>query len=490
MEPFVTSRYIRTVRRPEGHAVYHSLFGGLALLDDEALALLRFHDSPASLGAAAELPRYRHASERVRRLVQEFQSRAFLVPDDFDERSIVDDEIESRLATCHTGNLVRALQLVVANECNFRCKYCFVKTMWTTPERTELQASPTNQRMTPEVARQAMDASLGLVRRHGHGALHVEFFGGEPLTNWPLVEGILQQYGASSDGVAIGYSITTNGSLVTEAIARTLAQHAVTVAMSFDSPTSTDRVLAHSAQRSGRELLGGKLRLLRDAGNRVNFNSVLSKDTARNFDGKLLVDYAIEHGVAMIGLILDLDPEFYQDEELKRITADKVIETHRYGNERGLPIVGYWHQTFAQLAGRQGHSLRTGYKSCPAEGCKLSVEPDGHLFVCKCCGTQLGTIADLDVALASETYREYARKGFQAAPECAGCEIEGFCSGVCMGAIEKRYGKLGTIEPAACSLFREITERLITGAPASSIARLALAEPAAAQVSPAAAQPA
>lgn len=467
MQSFVTSRYLRTLRRPDGHAVYHSLFGGLALLDDQALAVLRSFDVPGSLSAGDDA--------RRGWMLDEFRARAFLVPDAFDERAVLDEEVEARLATCADGRLVRALQLVVSNECNFRCKYCFVKTMWSSPERTELQAAPSNRRMSTDVAFQAMDASLELARRHPRDALYVEFFGGEPLTNWPVVEAVLQRYGAVFDGTAIRYSITTNGSLVDDHIARVLRDHDVTVALSFDSPASTDRVSPHLARRSARELLEGKIRALRRAGCGVNFNSVLSKDTVSHFDGRALVDYALEHGVRMVGLILDLDLDFYAREDLKRLAAEEVLSTYHYGHSCGLPIVGYWYQTFAQLAGHQGINLQTGYKTCPAEGCKLSVEPDGHLFICKCCATPLGHITKLDEALAGDAYRAYVRKGFQNAPECAGCEIEGTCSGVCMGALEERYGGLDVIEPAACDLFREITRRLVTEVSPDRIEHLTLA---------------
>jgi len=473
MDELVPSRYLRIFPRPDGHAVYHGLFGGLAVLDDGALALLR--GGPAAMRRAATgTPR---ARQRCHQLASEFQARGFLVPDGFDERAVIEEGAAARIERCRTGHLVRALQLVVANECNFRCKYCFAKTMWRSPERTELQSSPSNQVMSAAVAHRAMDELLALVRGQGHDTLQVEFFGGEPLTNWPVIASVLECYGNGRAGdVAIRYSTTTNGSLLTREMADVLQRYGVTVTMSFDSPASTDRVLAHAERRTARELLEDKLDLLRAAGNWVTFNSVLSKETVERFDGAALVDYALERGVRMIGLILDLDPEFYAQEELKRLAARHVLATHQYGSERGMPVVGYWHQTFAQIAGWQPSTLRSGYKTCPAEGCKLSVEPDGHLFICKCCGTLLGHISRLREALATEAYQAYAQKGFQNAPACTGCELEGFCSGLCVGAVEKQRGRLGVIEPTACDLFREINRGLVLQAPPGRLDRLAVSE--------------
>ena len=124
-------------------------------------------------------------------------------------------------------------------------------------------------------------------------------------------------------------------------------------------------------------------------------------------------------------------------------------------------MVGYWHQIFNQIAGSQPLNLLSGYKTCPATGCKLSVEPEGHVFICKCCSGYLGHVARPDAVLQSEQYKRYAMQAYRNAPECDGCEIEGFCSGVCMGALEKKYHRIDMTEKGACQVYRGITRRLL-----------------------------
>lgn len=97
-------------------------------------------------------------------------------------------------------------------------------------------------------------------------------------------------------------------------------------------------------------------------------------------------------------------------------------------------------------------------------------------LACKCCGTLLGHVSRLREALSTEAYRAYAQKGFQNAPACTGCELEGFCSGLCVGAVEKQRGRLGVIEPTACDLYREINRGLVRQAAIGRLDRLAVSE--------------
>jgi len=73
----------------------------------------------------------------------------------------------------------------------------------------------------------------------------------------------------------------------------------------------------------------------------------------------------------------------------------------------------------------------------------------------------MGHITDLDIVLHSPQYEAYALKAYYNAPECKGCEVEGFCSGVCMGALEKKYNKIDTIESGTCTIYKKITRKLI-----------------------------
>lgn len=458
MERIKTSKYIQIVRRTNDYAVYHSLFGQLCFIDQDGIDFLTSFHVPKTVDEVIQSNNHYNPSD-IESYIHELKARCFLVPDILDEYKIIENDSEERKNHLKSGYLVRALQLIVTNACNFRCKYCIIDDAYNSKERSEFQHSASNQQMSFEVARMSVETLIKLLRKNGNEYLNIEFFGGEPLMNWPVIESVLETFKNGEDDIGILYSITTNGSLITERMAEVFRKYGVTVVISFDSPNNTERICADG--RNCTELIKRSLEILKKNENYVTFNSVISKETINDFDGRSLVDFAKYFNVRMIGLILDLDLDFYRDNANKERVLEILWDTYTYAETQQMPIVGYWHQVFNQIIGRQPINLLSGYKTCPATGCKLSVEPAGHMFICKCCSGYLGTIQTMGEVLSSDMYEEYAMRAYRNAPGCEGCEIEGFCSGVCMGSLEKKYGSLHVIEGSSCDIFRRITKRLI-----------------------------
>ncbi len=157
-------------------------------------------------------------------------------------------------------------------------------------------------------------------------------------------------------------------------MAETLKNYGVTVTVSFDAPNKIERSIIK--KEKGGERVKRNLEILKKNGNWVTFNSVISKETLDDHDVKALVDIAKYYNIAMIGLILDLDLKFYENEANKEKVLKELWSTYQYGQSQGIPIVGYWHQIFNQIISKQPINLLSGYKTCPATGCKLSVEPE------------------------------------------------------------------------------------------------------------------
>lgn len=458
MERIRMSKYIQIVKRARDYAVYHSLFGNLCLIDQGGIDFLKSFQVPRTITETIRSLAHYDPSE-IRTYLRELKARYFLVPDGCDEYEIIDNDIAERKHHLKSGYLVRALQLVVSNVCNFRCTYCIIDDAYNSRERSEFQHSASNQQMSFEVARTSVEKLMELLRENGNDYLNIEFFGGEPLMNWSVIESILETFKNGEDDVGILYSITTNGSLITERMAEIFKKYNVTVVISFDSPENTERICADG--KNSIELVKRSLDILKRNEACVTFNSVISRETIEAFDGRSLVDFAVKYGVRMIGLILDLDLDFYRNDAHKEQVLDILWDTYSYAETRGMPVVGYWHQIFSQILGRQAINFYSGYKTCPATGCKLSVEPAGHVFICKCCSGYLGHISQIQEVLSSDMYEEYAMRAYRNAPACEGCEIEGFCSGVCMGSLEKKYGSLHRVEDSSCDIFRRITRKLI-----------------------------
>jgi uncharacterized protein len=166
-------------------------------------------------------------------------SQVFGVDDDFADAlsAAATADVPALLASAGLGQRVfvgntplkdppmRALSLAVAQRCNLSCTYCYA-------EGGHFGAPPRN--MEWEVAEAAVTR---LVDAAAPGErINIAFLGGEPLTNSALIHraAALAVERAAAKGVRIGFAITTNGTLLTEAEGDFLARFGFSVTISID----------------------------------------------------------------------------------------------------------------------------------------------------------------------------------------------------------------------------------------------------------------
>lgn len=503
------SRHLHVVQRSNDVAVYHTLFGNLSLLDDDALSLLDSFNTPASPLEVAK-------SARELELLSEFRERLFLVPADADERSFIEQDKAFRSANLESGYLLKGIQLILTNDCNLGCSYCFQETI--KPQEpaplvkygrfinlTVVSNAPATasaggcgsgartatssvvapradtKRMSAETAISTVRHAVDAVRRAGNTAMSIEFFGGEPLVNWPTIEAVLDVFGDGSQTTASGpgmtpvrlfYSMTTNATLVTDDIARKLRRHNVTVTVSFDSPRNVNRTTKRGTSADPQILKG--LTTLARHDSIMTFNTVVSVSNVDDLDIEGLLQTARDCKVRAIGVILDLDVKPYEDRMAMDRVVDRIIDICARARDYAIPITGYWHQIYEQIVGEQLLNLQKGYKTCAAEGCKLSFEPNGDVTHCKTTEKTIGTAERLQDVFKSKWYQLSAMKAYETTPFCRGCIVEGFCSGLCMGTLQKTYNDMNTIVPPACEVYRSVTERLVQMIPEQRAAELGL----------------
>lgn len=459
MEMLKTSKYFQTVRRTDGFAVFHSLFGRLSHVDMKTKDFIDTFQRPTSVEKIISEYSGYYAKE-LTVLINELKSRSLLVPVDTDEYEVVKRDMRFRELCLPTGYLVRALQLIISNSCNFSCKFCFFKNH-VSASRLDLAERESNMQMSPDMARMAIENVLNIQRKNGQKSLTIEFFGGEPLMNWPVINYVLETFGHNErEGFPqINYSVTTNGKAMTREMAEIFKKNNVTVTVSYNFPTACEEPDRqkypnfHPVKKS--------LEILKETGNNLTFNTVLSTDALEYFDSKSYVDLCLYYNVQMIGLILDLDLKFYKNKANGNKAMDTIMETFQYAKQQRIPVVGYWHEPFAQITGHQALNFDSGFKCCPGEGCKLSVEPEGHVFVCKGCSEGIGHISKPEKIFTHPKYIEYAFHAYRNAPECEGCMIENFCSTGCMGSIERHFKTISAVDNLWCEVFKELTIRLI-----------------------------
>jgi uncharacterized protein len=114
---------------------------------------------------------------------------------------------------------------VVTGRCNQHCLYCHASAQG--EEHRELD-------MSRETARKALDLAFKTPNRY----LSIEFQGGEPLLNWPVVKYVIEEARRreAASGKELELKIVTNLTLLTEAIYRFLIDNKVGLSTSLDGP--------------------------------------------------------------------------------------------------------------------------------------------------------------------------------------------------------------------------------------------------------------
>lgn len=143
-------------------------------------------------------------------------------------------EIESNRAS------VNSITLMVCQECNLRCRYCF-------GEGGEYNEKG---KMTYEVGKQSI---LFGFENNYLGVLSVVFFGGEPLLQFDLIKRLVafSREEAENRKKKVTFAITTNATLVTDEIALFLKENNFNVTVSIDGDKEDNDKNRYYSNRQG-----------------------------------------------------------------------------------------------------------------------------------------------------------------------------------------------------------------------------------------------
>lgn len=161
-----------------------------------------------------------------------FDDAVELVDELFQARVIVSsDSVPEPLEAPPADFPLQSLVMNLTNQCNLSCQYCyeFGADKVATPE-----GKP--KFMDLETAKASVDFLLK--ESPGRQAVHITFFGGETLMNFPLLKQVVEYATARATecGRTVDFSLTTNATLLTSAIIEFLSENRIGVTVSMDGP--------------------------------------------------------------------------------------------------------------------------------------------------------------------------------------------------------------------------------------------------------------
>jgi len=307
--------------------------------------------------------------------------------------------------------------LVVTQQCNLFCKYCYIEKKNTT--------------MTLECAQKIIEFMFQ--KNSKEKLLDIGFFGGEPLLEFKQIKRIVElikNHPLYSDSRVV-FSITSNGTIFNQEIADFIRSNNVYFCISCDgSPEIQDINRKYKNGQSSAATVEKNIKEALLQLPRLSVNAVYSDQTLQYLPQT--VDYLVDLGVKNIYLHPDISAKWTQlhAEQLSKnfgVLAEKYLQFYLQGKPKFINIID---KKIAVI-------LRGGYG--PLERCQmgtgeLAFGPTGNVYPCErlvgsddgktnCIGNIVeGTIK----ALTCKTISSAATN-----TECVQCGLREYCMNWC-----------------------------------------------------------
>lgn len=347
-----------------------------------------------------------------------------------------------------------SVTLHVSHACNLKCVYCFADGGAYGGKALQ---------MKPDVAHRAVDWVLNRCRSVGRS--HINFFGGEPLLNFPLIRDVVR-YGrerATEIGLHLTFGITTNGTLLSEEIIDFLAKEEVTVVISLDGPGRDSQALRpfHDGQGSYEIVSENARRMIAASPGKVIVRATL---TSCNMDMAGTVQGLSELGEARavhVGALNETPdrPWSIREEHLpamrKHLREMRDYCTERLLGEACPPDLGRFEDMARQLLNRE-----RAHFGCSAGRKLLAISVDGSIHYCSSlAGRPEFRLGDVSTGLDGERQQDLKERfHIDQRASCQSCWARNLCGGGCAHDATLATGDPFTPNPVSCELRRQSYE--------------------------------
>lgn len=446
------SPFVQVIQEGDVAVIWHSLFGYPKIVSSATLSFLNNFLTHRTVRSqiGGELP------EGDKKSIEELLCCYFLVPDDFNDRALLEERMQIREAEIVGGSLIDYLGLIMSEACNFRCTYCI---HFNNLEKSD-RIGGSERLMRFGTAKKIIDWYLRVLRRHGKHVAEVNFGGGEPLLAWPAVLQTLSYcrsfYGSEFE---FFFSINTNASLITPEIATVLKEYRVDIASSLDGfLEGNDRVrLTKSGEGTFLQVVKGFDVLTRTGYPLQGFAMTITENNFCELN-ESIIDWAVTK--KMKDVRIDIDVIHMVDIPVEDVVA-KLMHLRNYANKQGIAVPGFWSRPAENL---NASILEDRVAFCGAvRGNSVCVSPVGDIYSCGYSTAKLGTLAQVEslCAAGSEYYLFVKNHLIGKMEMCKGCMIEGQCGGGCNITQEFTQASHSVKTKRMCDFYRRMTKEIL-----------------------------
>lgn len=336
------------------------------------------------------------------------------------------EDLNIKTPVYNPQNIVKAMCLHVAHDCNLRCKYCFAS-----------QGDFKGQRllMDEETGKKALDF---LLKNSGNRTnLEVDFFGGEPLMNFDLVKKLVA-YGREEEkkyNKNFRFTLTTNGVLLDEEKNAFINENMSNVVLSLDGRKEINDNMRPTVSGKGSfDVIIPKFKeLIESRGDKDYYIRGTFTSENLDFSKDLLQYYELGFKSTSIEPVVTDESEPYaiREEHLQTILDEYEKMSKDYIEIRKKdPDFKFFH-FMIDLSGGPCVIKRT--VGCGAGSEYIAVTPEGDIYPChQFVGEDDFKLGNVNDGITNIELRdEFKCSNVFTKEECPTCWARYYCSGGC-----------------------------------------------------------
>jgi uncharacterized protein len=321
---------------------------------------------------------------------------------------------------------VRAVSLAIAQTCNLGCVYCYAR-------QGDFGAPPKS--MSLEVAKAAVDLAL---RGAGPGErAQVTFLGGEPLANRAALREATEYASreAARVGAEVGFSITTNGTLLTQDDGDFFEAHGFAVTISLDGTREAhDRQRPFKNGRGSYDAIMKRVAPLLARQRRMQVSARVTV-TPANLDLRTALAELIGLGFHSVGFSPALHAPDGSGEMRRQDLIDMLAAMVACGEDCERRLVRGERYPFANLLLALGEIHRGSHRPypCGAGAGYVGISADGEVAAChRFVGDAAGALGSLATGLDDGLRAQWlADHHVHRQTPCGDCWARYLCGGGC-----------------------------------------------------------
>lgn len=333
----------------------------------------------------------------------------------------------------------------LTNQCNLRCKYCYV------PKN--------NDSMPYDLATKTITKLLRDTKKHGGHHIEINFAGGECLLQFGKLMKLVGfgKSQAENMGMKISFVIITNGVLLTDAIAKTLKENNIKVIVSVDGLDEY-----HDSQRIFTNGSGSFKYVARGLEHLVNngisprINVTITKYNVKNMPEltKFLLEKkcTINFGLVRDSFTSGKSPRASMEDLFKYLKKSYQLIAEKHGKDLNVSdfLNGINFNGPGMVKCRMGHSY-------------ITVKHDGNIVSCPMnFTTNIGTIRDKDIIQTIQKGNFIRPRGLSVdgKTKCGNCQWKYHCKGGCPLDVFLATGSYYNPSPY-CEAYRRLIPEII-----------------------------